>query len=154
RAGQRDWLEWLEREHDNLRAALDWSRGDEGDAELGLRLGAALQWFWVMRGYLTEGRECLTVLLTRTALDPPSFGEADPGSAGTRRAARAKAQASAGLLMLHLGEHEESFKLSSESLATAREMCDVTIMAPSLSYLGMVTQRQGSYAAARGFFEE
>src|SRR5262249_10809718 len=53
------WFEHFEREHDNLRAALNWSIVSEGDADLGLRLGAALVRFWFIRGYLSEGNRWL-----------------------------------------------------------------------------------------------
>ena len=49
-------LDALEREHDNLRAALTWAT-DSGQAEIAMRLCAGLWRFWQMRGYLSEGRE-------------------------------------------------------------------------------------------------
>ena len=52
---QRTWLERLEREHDNMRAALDWSVS-RPDPALGARLAFALWRFWQKRGYLTEAR--------------------------------------------------------------------------------------------------
>jgi predicted ATPase len=58
RSGARDQLLWyarIEAEHDNLRAAIDWSAGDGTDREL--RRSAALPHFWLQRGYLAEGRE-------------------------------------------------------------------------------------------------
>lgn len=54
------WLERLEREYDNLRAALLWSldQGEHG-REVALRLGGALRRFWFVRGHLSEGRTFL-----------------------------------------------------------------------------------------------
>jgi predicted ATPase/class 3 adenylate cyclase len=52
---QRRWLERLERDHDNLRAALDWSIA-RPDPQLGARLAFALWRFWQQRGYLNEAR--------------------------------------------------------------------------------------------------
>jgi predicted ATPase/class 3 adenylate cyclase len=53
---KRRWLDWLEEDHDNLRAALDWSL-DAGETALALRLVAGLWRFWQMRGYLVEGSQ-------------------------------------------------------------------------------------------------
>ncbi len=61
---QMEWLDRLELEHDNLRAALDWSLG-EGRVEKGLRLATALMWFWDMRAYWSEGRERAVMLLNQ-----------------------------------------------------------------------------------------
>jgi len=48
------WFARLDVEHDNLRAALTWSATDPGRATDGLRIGAALRWFWFVRGYHRE----------------------------------------------------------------------------------------------------
>src|SRR5207244_6313381 len=65
---QAAWLERLEREHDNLRAALQWSleqaeneeaTDDERSMETALRLGGALREFWRIHGYISEGRNFL-----------------------------------------------------------------------------------------------
>ena len=51
-----EWLDRFEIEHDNFRLALDYLI-KTGDAEWGLRLGAALFRFWETREHLTEGRD-------------------------------------------------------------------------------------------------
>src|SRR5262249_30908541 len=51
---QGEWLERLDAENDNLRAALEWSR-EQHEAEAGLRLLGALELFWYWRGYWAEG---------------------------------------------------------------------------------------------------
>ena len=59
---QKTWLDRLERDHDNFRAAMDWCV-ERADAERGLCLGAALWRFWQMRGHLHEGRARLEAVL-------------------------------------------------------------------------------------------
>jgi len=59
------WRNRLTAEHDNLWAALTWML-ERNQIEAGLRLGAALRWFWIMRGALSEGRRWLETLLART----------------------------------------------------------------------------------------
>ncbi|MBV9325109.1 MAG: XRE family transcriptional regulator [Chloroflexi bacterium] len=49
------WFAHFEREHDNFRAALRWAV-DTVEADLGLRLGAALVRFWFIRGHISEGQ--------------------------------------------------------------------------------------------------
>ena len=56
------WLKFLEREHDNLRAALDWAE-KTGDTATALRMAAALWRFWQLGGHLEEGRARLERLL-------------------------------------------------------------------------------------------
>src|SRR5207244_4554859 len=62
---QTEWLERLEREHENLRAALLWLLEQAGDEEarlgreMALRLSTALHQFWDARGHYSEGRTFL-----------------------------------------------------------------------------------------------
>jgi hypothetical protein len=65
------WLERLEHEHDNLRAALRWAE-EQGAAEVGLRIAVAVGRFWLMRGYHEEGRAWVDRLLGL-------LGPVDPG---------------------------------------------------------------------------
>jgi non-specific serine/threonine protein kinase len=53
-AYQQLWLNWLEGEHENLRAALAWAL-ESGAVEAGLRIAIALYRFWEIRGFVEEG---------------------------------------------------------------------------------------------------
>ena len=64
------WVERLEEEHDNIRTALSWSLGQGQDAELTLRIGAALGEFWNLRGYYGEGRRWLEEALAKSSPAP------------------------------------------------------------------------------------
>jgi predicted ATPase len=64
-AAQALWLDRLGEEHDNLRAALDWSL--TADPEVGLRTAVSLARYWQFRGYVPEARNYFSALF---ALDP------------------------------------------------------------------------------------
>jgi DNA-binding CsgD family transcriptional regulator len=64
-AYQQLWLNWLEAEYDNIRAALAWSLAS-GQVEAGLRLAIALYQFWTIRDYVEEGLAWLERLLAQT----------------------------------------------------------------------------------------
>ncbi len=72
--GQRHelWLERLETEHDNLRAALEWSETDENGAEAELRLVGALHLFWFRQDHWAEAQGRLERALARSAAAQPS----------------------------------------------------------------------------------
>ncbi|HLY23993.1 MAG TPA: LuxR C-terminal-related transcriptional regulator [bacterium] len=66
------WLALVETEHDNLRAAIEWTKAQR-DAEAELRLARALEWFWYLLGHWTEGRARLEEAIERGAAAPPSY---------------------------------------------------------------------------------
>jgi tetratricopeptide (TPR) repeat protein len=137
------WLDRLESEHENLRAALEWCQEDEKQgAEGELRLSAALPWFWWTRGYLSEGREWLAAALSR------------PGTAQERTKARADALTGAAVLAWMQGDNAAARSLHEESLAIRKELGDKQGMAAAINNLGTVAVEQGDYASARAFFEE
>jgi predicted ATPase/DNA-binding SARP family transcriptional activator/DNA-binding CsgD family transcriptional regulator len=122
-APQGEWLERLEAEHDNLRAALSWSL-DREEAELGLRLAAALRWFWYARGYLSEGRRWLE-------------GSLSLSDAGATQA-QAWALDGAGWISLFQGEFDAAKMFLEEALAMFRELEDREGIASTLANLGFV----------------
>lgn len=122
-AEQALWANRLEREHDNLRAALRWLIEGE-ETELALQLSAALYWFWSMRGYLGEGRQWLERALL--------------GSEGVAPAIRAKALNFAAGLAYNEDERERVEQYCTESLHLYRELGDKRGAAISLYWLGQV----------------
>jgi hypothetical protein len=70
---QLEWCERLERDIENLRAALTWSlaQTDHDSVEMALRLAGALWWFWLIRGYWDEARTWLERSLENRAVTPP-----------------------------------------------------------------------------------
>ena len=134
-------LDWLEREHDNLRAALRWAR-EQGDATLGLRLAGALGYFWFARGYLSEGREWLEGLLQLAdSVDVPA-------------ATRAKALYAAGDLTLWQGDYDQATTRLEQCLAVAQTAGAPDIAASALNRLGIVAHQRGDLAAAEARWEE
>jgi predicted ATPase len=137
-AEQKLWLERLEEEHNNLRAALGWAEAH--DLELGLRLAGALWRFWRMRGHLSEGRRWLAALL-----------EASPA---TPTGARAEALRGAGVLAFHQGDVTPAAALCEESLLLFTQLGDAAGRAGALSSLGNARREQGEYARATALYEE
>ena len=76
-AEQRAWLDRLDVEHDNLRAAIDWATA-RPDPEVAIGLGFALWRFWQKRGYLLEGRRRLDRIAGR-ALVAATIRPSGPG---------------------------------------------------------------------------
>jgi predicted ATPase/DNA-binding SARP family transcriptional activator len=121
-ARQEVWLERLEREYGNLRAALRWAL-ERGETELGLWFGGALGEFWYLSGYLSEGRRWLEAALANSGEAPPT-------------PARAKALARAGWIAWEQGDYERSVALSEASLALSRTLGDTAGAVAALSNLG------------------
>ncbi len=131
------WLERLEREHDNLRAALDWSQ-EAGHTELGLRLAAPLHLFWDRRGYLSEGRARLQALLERSQEQAHSV----PAPA-TFRQARAAALLGAAALAFDQGDKAASAVPAAESVALFRQVNDRRGLALALPRLAFASGMAG-----------
>ena len=135
-----EWLERFALEHDNFRAGLEWLT-ETGDAEWGLRLGAALFRFWEMREYLAEGRDRLGKLLKLA-------GAAAPAKA------RARVLFAAGVLAGEQGDYAAADALIKENLDIARQLQDTQGVAVSLNALAVHARDRGDLAVARSLFEE
>jgi predicted ATPase/DNA-binding XRE family transcriptional regulator len=152
---QRDEGEWgskftrLEREHDNLRAALSWAVQNL-EAETGARLAIALWWFWIERSYLSDGRRWMEALL---ALDGAG---GQRGEAPHALPARTKAYLLqvAGILAMAQGDHDHAVALHEEGLSVYREMGHKKGVSASLRELGFVAYEQGDYERAVRLHEE
>ncbi len=138
---QAQWLDRLETEHDNLRAALAWCKSAEDGAEAGLRLAGALWRFWQTRGYVSQGRGHLVEALKQKGATVSTL-------------ARAKALNGAGVLARRQGDYLAARALHEESLVIRRELGDRYSIAGSLHNLGNVASHQGDYGAARALYEE
>ena len=138
-AGFAVWLDVLEADHHNLRAALRRCVG-QGNVDIGQRLGAALYRFWMVRGYLTEGLHWLEGALS--------------WSSGTTMGTRARALNAAGHLARAHGKFEQASRFYEESLALHREMSDERGTALTLNNLGVVAQFRHDYVRAVELHEE
>lgn len=133
------WIERLETEHDNFRAALEWSLAQESP-ELSLRFAGALGIFWRKRGYLSEGRTWLESMLARSKDAPPSLC--------------ARAMAPASWLERDLGNYERAAELQEESLRILRAAGDQFRLADILIQGGLLAVYQNEPQRAFTCFSE
>jgi predicted ATPase len=133
-----DWLGRLEREHDNVRAALDRLEAS-GESTLALRLVGAVSDFWQIRGHLAEGGRRLERALQ---------ADEDP------TAARVKALNGAAELAIARGDVAAGRARAEEALALSRELGDPRGIARSTWALGYVAVEEGDLAGAQRLLAE
>ncbi|MGQ0550587.1 MAG: tetratricopeptide repeat protein [Armatimonadota bacterium] len=176
---QMEWLDRVAAEHDNARAALEWSLR-QSDGEPGIRLAAAMSSFWHARGYLAEGREWLDRVLPRTGAvslenrmrallgaGRLAFAQDDFGPAkdifeqivplarecGDRRALTL-ALAWLGHAAWHQGERARGVELCEESLALAHAVGDAWTTAIVLDEVSVVARHEGDHQRASSLLEQ
>jgi len=133
------WLDRLELEHDNLRAAIEWAM-EKHAAQSGMRLTAALHWFWQQR-YTSEGQNVLRLLLSMP-------------EAALRTCERARALWSQGYLDARNGNPTTASTLLEEALSIARAEGDRSTTAYALDGLGVAALLQKDMPAAQAFLTE
>ena len=138
-ANQAVWLDRLERDEDNIRAALAWIR-ECGSAELGLRLVRALTQYWFIRGRLVEGCE-------------QTLGVAELAASAAFPVLCSDALTAAGYLAREYGDYARAYAVSRESLALSHRLHDRKRAADALVNLGYVALQQGEDDDARALFQ-
>lgn len=132
------WFERLQRDHDNLRAALDWCV-ENGEPEKGCLMASNMWLYWEARGHLTEGRRRLATLL---------------GALGSHGHVKAKALWVAGYLALGQTDVEAAAPLLQESLDLATRIGDQESAAFATQYLGLCRLFVGDLAGAAELLEQ
>jgi len=136
----RTWLDRLEVDHDNLRAAMAWSIADSTSTnDMALRLSGALARFWWIAGHFTEGSRWLQHALASSA---------------DRTAARMKALYGAAWLAHFLRDADTAEKLLQESMEIAEDLRDDWARAWILHGLGRVAYFQNDAVCARQFGQQ
>jgi predicted ATPase/class 3 adenylate cyclase/DNA-binding CsgD family transcriptional regulator len=170
------WLDRLDSQHDNLRAALQTSQTESAD--LNLRLATALLALWDARGYLTEGRDWLEKALAawpeETALRAEALGAAgwlsqrlgdfDRAAACFEESVRiarvtqqghlaAESLANLALVRLLHGQSQQAGPLVREAIAIAEDLDDHYATAGALLVMGLVAYFEGDFDQSKACAE-
>ncbi len=182
RSTQRAWLERLEQEHDNLRAALQWSVRQHAPEHLecALRLASALTEYWKIRGYPGDGRDWWERLLRASENLPDHLRARALSGAGTQAwmqsdftratelhtaalalyrrlgdtAGIATALQDLGAQAMERGDLASAIPLYDECIVLRREVGDDAGIASTLSNMGVIAELQGDYVLAAARYEE
>lgn len=166
-AHQADWTRRLEREHDNVRAALTWAtetetQGEDRDIEarreIGLRLAAALSRFWYLNGYLSEGRRWLELLLapyTTLATQAQARKVSDKREeTPTWLPLYMKALHGLEILAFHQADYPTARRYAEQCLALTEVFANDRVRAGALNTLANIAKYEGDYAQAIVLYEE
>ena len=132
RAGQVTWLNRLQREHDNLRLALEWCLSAPERGAQTVELAAALCHFWMKRGYFREGQDYLERALSASGSTPSVL--------------RAKALMSLGCMTFFQGDFERTRVLLEESATLGRAAGNLSVVGFSLGMMAVAALELGDVA--------
>ncbi|HVA89243.1 MAG TPA: BTAD domain-containing putative transcriptional regulator, partial [Chloroflexota bacterium] len=179
-ADQASLLRRLDADLDNIRAAMTWGLGPEGDCVEALRLASALSRYWTTRGLVSEGRrwteralaaaprapaELRAPALNRCAILARTEGDNVAADAFWEAslalfrevgdtAGIVRVVGNLGMLRYDLGDDVGAMELLTESLAFLRRQGDLGEVARTLQNLGVVHTRRKLYAEAEAAFAE
>ena len=137
-AEQKQWLDRLERDHDNIRAALD-AFAVGGEWELEIRMAIALRLFWRFHGHLSEGRKRLEVALAHPALD---------------EVLKARVLAPLGSIAYSQGDYHNARLYLEEALQIDQKNGLRVRVAGTLNDLAVVAKAEGDYERSLRMCEE
>jgi predicted ATPase/class 3 adenylate cyclase len=135
---QKEWLDRLEADHDNFRAALTWSLTE--DDALAVTLAAHVSRFWHVRGHLSEGRTWLERALEASRDEPT--------------APALRVYSMLGVIAHVQGDLHAARSFAQEGLAMAHDLHDDRAMMRCTEILALGEMEQGRFAEARLHFEE
>lgn len=133
------WMDRLEAEADNFRAAFEWCASHPARADAALRLVAALHWYWFARGHLGEGAALMDRALQRLELVP----------LGTR----GRALAAAGNIVMWAGDYAKMPAYLDESIAIGRQLDDTHLVVYATCGRAAAAVLSGDPARARTLLE-
>jgi predicted ATPase/DNA-binding CsgD family transcriptional regulator len=137
---QAEWLDRLDREKDNIRAALDWSIR-QADIDIASQIAAAIWLYWRRRGYLSEGRAQFDRILALAS---------GPDATESQCIVRT----GAGVLAMYQGDYDQAVRHGSAALETWRQRGNQKWIGRTLLCLAIVALFQDDYAYARALGEE
>jgi predicted ATPase/DNA-binding CsgD family transcriptional regulator len=120
-AGQIEWIDALDADHDNVRAALEFCLAEPGEAHAGLRMACDLWLYWETRGHLTEGRRFLDALIARARPAP---------------GLKVRGLWVAGYLALVQSDGDAARSLLEEALTAGNSLGDLRAIAYAAQFLG------------------
>ncbi|HYO48060.1 MAG TPA: tetratricopeptide repeat protein, partial [Gemmatimonadota bacterium] len=135
---QGPWFQWVERDHENIQAAIQWAL-DRDDASIAVRLGAAVWPFWLGAGHLVRARAWIERILAIKGRAP--------------RSARARALLGASWVASATARHEEALDHAKRSAALYRAAGDEPGQIRALETLGFVALEAGRIDRAQSAFE-
>lgn len=132
-----EWLDRMEDEHDNLRAAMQW--GLTNDPPMAIGLAVSVRNFWLLHSHLSEGYKWLKAALESGGDPPPQL--------------RFKLMNGLGLAARFRGDYETARKAYAHGLTAGQEAGDKQGVALSSRGLGLVAMQLGNTVEAREYFE-